>query len=85
MSDMLQLVVKLRQTEMCRTLALKLTRYFKLELLDIVLVSRFGLRAGEGASAPSTNQVVPDRTDYLGKAYFSHYLYRCSSGSREEN
>jgi len=32
------------------------------------LFSRFALIAGEGARAPSTNRLVPDWIDFLGKA-----------------
>ncbi|PYS85652.1 MAG: hypothetical protein DMF70_04120 [Acidobacteria bacterium] len=39
-----------------------------LNLHDAVTVSRFALIAGEGARVPSTNRLVPDWIDFLGKA-----------------
>jgi len=39
-----------------------------LKLFDAVAVSRFALIAGEGARVPSTNRLVPDWIDFLGKA-----------------
>jgi len=39
-----------------------------LNLLDAVTFSRFALIAGEGARVPSTNRLVPDWIDFLGKA-----------------
>ena len=38
------------------------------KLLDAVAVSRFALTAGEGARVPTTNRLVPDWIDFLGKA-----------------
>jgi len=45
-----------------------------LNLPDADAVSRFALIAGEGARVPSTNWLVPDWIEFLGKAYRSRPL-----------